>query len=64
MPFRNRILTIEASINSRQVHTVRHLVRITGSAIGMDPHAELLKILNAGGYEGWCWSLRGAMPGS
>jgi len=23
-----------------------------------------LKIFNAGGYEGWCWSRRGAMPGS
>jgi len=23
-----------------------------------------LKIFNAGGYEGWCWSPRGAMPGS
>jgi Insertion element 4 transposase N-terminal len=23
-----------------------------------------LKIFNAGGYEGWCWSPGGAMPGS
>jgi hypothetical protein len=63
-------LTGLADSNLVQAHPGSSMAGVSKSVskIGSRPsHAEPLrpelKIFNAGGYEGWCWSPRGAMPG-